>query len=105
MTIGTGFVKRPTDARPDHVQDHLARGLRADQPNTNWFTDITDIRTAEGWLYLFVVVDFYSALVVGWSMSSRQNRWVAQKVSEQKGRWLEWDTRRVALKIQAAKTR
>ncbi len=65
---------KPTGTRPDHVQNHLARDFTADQPNTKWVTDITYIRTAEGWLYLSVVVDLYSSRVVGWSMSARQDR-------------------------------
>jgi putative transposase len=44
------------------------------EPNTKWVTDITYIRTAEHWLYLCVVLDLYSGLVVGWSMSSQQDR-------------------------------
>ena len=60
--------------RPDHVQNHLARDFTAEGPNTKWVTDITYIRTAEGWLYLAVVVDLYSGRVVGWSMSARQDR-------------------------------
>lgn len=40
-------------------------------PNQAWVTDITMIRTHEGWLYLAVVVDLYSRQVVGWSMQSR----------------------------------
>jgi putative transposase len=51
----------------------LARDFTADEPNTKWVTDITYIRTAEGWLYLAVVVDLYSGRVVGWSMSARQD--------------------------------
>jgi putative transposase len=66
--------KKPTGTRPDHVQNHLARDFSADHPNTKWVTDITYIRTAEGWLYLCIVVDLYSGRVVGWSMSARQNR-------------------------------
>ena len=34
-------------------------------------TDITYIRTHEGWLYLAVVIDLFSRLVVGWSMKSK----------------------------------
>ena len=37
-------------------------------------TDITYIRTGEGFLYLVVVLDLYSRLVVGWSMSHLQDR-------------------------------
>jgi len=36
--------------------------------------DITYVRTAEHWLYLCIVLDLYSGLVVGWSMSPRQDR-------------------------------
>jgi putative transposase len=64
---------KPTGARPGHVHNHLARDFSADEPNTKWATDITYIRTAEGWLYLAVVLDLYSGRVVGWSMSARQD--------------------------------
>lgn len=40
-------------------------------PNQSWVTDITLIRSYEGWLYLCVVVDLFSRQVVGWSMQSR----------------------------------
>ena len=36
-----------------------------------WATDITYIRTHEGWLYLAVVLDLFSRQVIGWSMGSR----------------------------------
>ncbi len=46
-----------------------------DAPNTKWVTDITYIRIAGGvFLYLCVVVDLYSGIVVGWSMSRCQDR-------------------------------
>jgi putative transposase len=65
---------KPTGTRPDHVENHLARDFTADEPNSKWVTDITYIRTTEGWLYLSVVGDLFSGRVVGWSMSSRQDR-------------------------------
>ena len=40
-------------------------------PNTVWVTDITYIKTHEGWLFLSVVIDLYSRRVVGWSMNGR----------------------------------
>ena len=40
------------------------------EPNRVWVTDITYVRTHEGWLYLAVVLDLFSRQVVGWSMSS-----------------------------------
>jgi putative transposase len=42
-----------------------------DAPDTVWVTDITYIRTHEGWSYLSVVIDLFSRRVVGWSMQSR----------------------------------
>ena len=36
-----------------------------------WVTDITYIKTHEGWSYLAVVIDLFSRRVVGWSMQSR----------------------------------
>ena len=49
----------------------LERDFSADKPNQTWVTDITYIRTYEGWLYLAVVMDLYSRQIVGWSMQSR----------------------------------
>ena len=64
----------PSGTRPDDVKNHLSRDFQAKRPNEKWVTDITFIRTAEGWLYLCVVVDLYSKAVVGWSMSGTQDR-------------------------------
>ena len=60
--------------RPTLVRNHLNREFQAPEPNTRWATDITYVRTAESWLYLCVVIDLYSRLVVGWSMSAVQDR-------------------------------
>lgn len=49
----------------------LDRQFNPIQPNQRWVTDITYIRTHEGWLYLSVVIDLFSRLVVGWSMNSK----------------------------------
>lgn len=65
---------KPTGARPAGTQNHLNRDFTATAPNTKWVTDITYIRTAEHWLYLCIVLDLYSGVVVGWSMSPRQDR-------------------------------
>jgi putative transposase len=50
--------------------NRLAQSFVAERPNEKWLTDITYIPTAEGWLYLSVVLDLYSRLVVGWAMES-----------------------------------
>ena len=47
----------------------LSRDFTADKANEKWATDITYIWTAEGWLYLAVVMDLYSRRIVGWSIA------------------------------------
>ncbi len=49
----------------------LQQNFEATQPNQKWVSDLTYIWTAEGWLYLAVVLDLYSRMVVGWAMSDR----------------------------------
>ena len=49
----------------------LNRQFNPERPNQIWVTDITMIRTHEGWLYVCVVIDLFSRAVVGWSMQSR----------------------------------
>ena len=46
----------------------LDRQFTASAPNEKWAADFTFIWTAEGWLYVAVVLDLYSRRVVGWSM-------------------------------------
>jgi transposase InsO family protein len=49
----------------------LQQDFSASEPNRKWVSDITYLWTAEGWLYLAVVIDLFSRLVVGWAMSER----------------------------------
>jgi len=56
-------------ARP--VVPNLLKEWPVEKPNTVWVSDITYIRTGEGWLYLAVVLDIFSRHVIGWSMGER----------------------------------
>ena len=58
-----------TNSDHDHpiAENVLDRNFEASGPNEKWATDITYIWTAEGWLYLAVVMDLYSRRIVGWS--------------------------------------
>ena len=59
--------------KPSIVVDNtLDRRFNVTAPDTAWVTDITYIKTTEGFAYLAVVIDLYSRRVVGWSMQSRQ---------------------------------
>jgi putative transposase len=49
----------------------LQQNFSASKPDEKYVSDITYVWTEEGWLYLAVVMDLYSRMVVGWSMSER----------------------------------
>ena len=52
----------------------LNRQFETSAPDQVWTTDITYIPTREGWLYLAVVMDLYTRMIVGWTMDSRMTR-------------------------------
>jgi putative transposase len=57
----------------DPVAPHLLqRDFTAAAPNRTWLTDITAVWTAEGWLYLAIVLNVSSWLVIGWAMASHR---------------------------------
>lgn len=66
-------ARRP-GARPAGIANHLARNFVAHAPNTKWVSDITYVRTGEGWVYLAVILDLCTRRVIGWSMSDRLTR-------------------------------
>jgi putative transposase len=57
----------------------LDRQFEAEAPNQKWVADFTYVWTAEGWLYVAVVLDLYARRVVGWSM---QNSMTSQLVAD-----------------------
>lgn len=73
--------KRTTQSRHNRpvAPNRLAQSFVARGPNKKWVTDITYVRTAEGWLYLSVVLDLYSRLVVGWAMEPYLNDTLTRK--------------------------
>lgn len=65
-----GYKRRPGTygGQPSVVVDNtLNRQFDVDAPDTVWVTDITYIKTHEGFTYLAVVIDLFSRRVVGWS--------------------------------------
>ena len=63
------IVTTRRDASHPVAPNLLNRDFTATEPNKKWVSDITYIPTAQGWLYLAVILDLYSRIVVGWSMS------------------------------------
>jgi len=66
--IGYGSKPRHRGGPIGQVANVLARDFAPDAPNKAWATDITYIRTYEGWMYLAAVMDLYSRQIVGWAM-------------------------------------
>jgi transposase InsO family protein len=78
-----------TDSRPHYAvaPNLLVRQFDVTVPNHVWVGDITDIWTAEGWLYLAVLVDLYSRTVVGWAMDQHlETTWVQDALQMALGR-------------------
>lgn len=70
-----GYKRRPGKygGKPSVVVDNtLDRQFDVEVPNKVWVTDITYIKTHEGFSYLAVVIDLFSRRIVGWAIQSRQ---------------------------------
>jgi putative transposase len=68
-------TRRYVAAKPSTtVPDLVKRDFDVIRPNKVWVTDITYIRTWQGWLYLAVVMDLFSRKIVGWSTRSSLRR-------------------------------
>ncbi|WP_395165594.1 IS3 family transposase [Klebsiella variicola] len=74
---------RPSVVAPNRVQ----RQFTVVRANQVWVTDITYIRTWQGWLYLAVVIDLFARNVVGWSMKPTLSRELALDALM---RWRVW---------------
>ncbi len=64
--------RQTTDSNHRHpvAENILDRDFAPEEPNAAWVADVTYIPTREGWLYLAVVEDLFSRMVVGWSMAA-----------------------------------
>jgi putative transposase len=58
--------------------NRLNQDFSATTANTKWVSDFTYIDTAEGWLYLAIILDLFSRKVVGWAMSEHMNTALVQ---------------------------
>jgi putative transposase len=71
--------KKTTDS--DHggpvAKNVLDQDFTADGPDQKWGVDISYVWTAEGWLYLAIVLDLFSRRIVGWQLSDRMKRGLA----------------------------
>ena len=73
---------KPKTSRPAaqyRIYPYLLRGMTIDRPNQVWAADITYIPMARGFLYLVVVMDWYSRYVLAWRLSNTMDTafWLA----------------------------
>lgn len=74
----TRFKKTTDSDHGGHVAPNiLDQDFSADGPDQKWGVDISYVWTAEGWLYLAIVLDLFSRRIVGWSVSDRMKRGLA----------------------------
>ena len=76
MSAGRKRSRKPTtksDPRARCAPNRLNREFGAEEPNTKWVTDTKAVETAEGWLYLAVILDLFSRMVIGWSMAATED--------------------------------
>jgi transposase InsO family protein len=60
--------KPPLMTGETDIKNVLDRKFNVTEPNRYWASDITNIATKQGWLYLAVTMDLYSRRIIGWSM-------------------------------------
>jgi transposase InsO family protein len=74
-------IPHTTQRNPDAIPapNLLNQDFSAPAPNRKWVSDITYIDTAEGWLYLAVVLDLFSRRVVGWAMDEHMEASLVQQ--------------------------
>jgi putative transposase len=68
-----GYRKPRVRSGQQHVvtPNALARQFNPSCPDHSWVTDITYIKTHEGWLYLGTIMDLFSRKIIGWAMGSQ----------------------------------
>lgn len=61
----------------------LQRDFKADRPNQKWVTDITYIRTLQGWAYLSTIKDLYDGFIVAHQVSAQNSQALVNRTLDQ----------------------
>ena len=72
-----GLTRRDRETRP--APDLVNRNFAAEGPDQLWVADLTYVRTQAGWLYVAVVLEAWSRLVVGWAMETHLRSELVEK--------------------------
>lgn len=62
----------PPSRRPE-ITDQVSRDFTATEPNILWFTDVTQIRTTEGWVFAAVIIDAFNREVISWATAGAES--------------------------------
>lgn len=73
-------TKRRTSAMP--APNLLNRDFTACSPNSKWVSDTTFVWAAGGWLYVAIILDLFSRLVVGWAMDEHNDEELVRRALE-----------------------
>jgi transposase InsO family protein len=74
------FRRYRNTTNSDHQKERSENILvRRQQANEVWTSDITYIRTEEGWLYLAAVIDIYSRKIIGWQLDKHMSSDLVEK--------------------------
>jgi len=55
------------------AKNHLNRKFKVNRPGKVWVSDITYIRTNQGWVYLTIIMDLYDRKIIGWALSKNMS--------------------------------
>ena len=72
VTTDSRYTRKP-------AANVLSGDFKAVRVNEKWVSDVTYIPTRKGWLYLAVIMDLYSRMIVGWSMRKRNDTALIEK--------------------------
>lgn len=71
-----------SEHKREKSENILGREFNRQRSNEVWTSDITYIRTSEGWLYLAAVIDIYSRKIIGWQLDKNLNSDLVEKALE-----------------------
>ncbi|TMF47709.1 MAG: DDE-type integrase/transposase/recombinase, partial [Chloroflexi bacterium] len=90
LSAGRKRSRKPTtkgDPRARFALNRLNREFAAGEPNSKWVTDSKAVETPEGWLYLAVILDLLSRMVLGWAMAGTEDEQLVElALAEQRAR-------------------
>src|SRR3546814_19969387 len=67
-------VKSKVNAGAILAENRLEQNFKVEAPDQVWVSDISQIKTLEGWLYLAVILDLFSRKVIGMAMADRMTQ-------------------------------